>query len=218
MRRLHSTTRGITGRFSLSCPHFCRVAAGALPDLLTVSLSGEAEVFSPVFITFSGQTVSGFLRAHHMGVGRIRETWRERRRASRTGRQDGGQRLSRDRTKLPGAILNSACAGPERTSPRDGTSNHESRPVRQMKPEWSGPRSGRFPAQCRGCRGTGETSPCPFTRKGQKNYLRIHRERNSPLNRNMRRLHSTTGEITGRFSLPCPHSCQVAAGALPDLT
>ncbi len=101
MRRLHSTTRGITGRFSLSCPHFCRVAAGALPDLLTVSLSGEAEVFSPVFITFSGQAVAGLLRAHRRGVGRIRETWRERRRASRTGRQDGGQRAGRDRTSSP---------------------------------------------------------------------------------------------------------------------
>ncbi len=91
------------------------------------------------FITFSGQAVAGLLRAYRRGVGRIRETWRERRRASRTGRQDGGQRACRDRTKLPGAILNSACAGPERASPRDGTSNHESRPVRQMKPEWSGP-------------------------------------------------------------------------------
>ncbi len=176
----------------LLCPHFCRVAADALPGLLNISLSGEAKVFSPVFITFSGRAVAALLRAHRRGVGRIRETWRERRRTSRTGRQDGGQRAGRDKAV-------------------------ESRPVRQMKPEWSGPRSGRFPAPCRGCRGPGETSPCPFTRKGQKNYLRIHSERNSLRDRNVRRLHSTTREITGRFSLPSPHSCQVAADALPDL-
>ena len=44
---------------------------------------------------------------------------RERRRTSRTDRQDGGQRIGRDR-------------------------DVESGPVRQMKPEWSIPRSGRF--------------------------------------------------------------------------
>jgi len=42
---------------------------------------------------------------------------------------DGGQRRIEPQTKLPGAILNSACAGPEGTSLRDGTSNRElSRP------------------------------------------------------------------------------------------
>ena len=35
---------------------------------------------------------------------------------------DGGQRRTEPGTKLPGAILNSACAGPEGASPMDGTS------------------------------------------------------------------------------------------------
>ncbi|QJT82239.1 hypothetical protein C0557_20225 [Kosakonia sp. MUSA4] len=57
---------------------------------------------------------------------------------------DGGQ-ANRDTTKLPGAILNSACAGPEGASPRDGTSNGElSRPQADDR-EVSAVRSTDFP-------------------------------------------------------------------------
>ncbi len=72
-------------------------------------------------------------------------------------RPEGGQRLSRGKDAA-------------------------SQPVRQMKPEWSGPRSGRFSAPCRGSRGTSETSPWPFTRNAYEEYPRINRERNRPLN------------------------------------
>ncbi len=56
------------------------------------------------------------------GVG-PRRNRRTEGRMTRSGRQGWRPEAKRDRTKLPGAILNSACAGPVGASPMDGTSN-----------------------------------------------------------------------------------------------
>ena len=72
--------------------------------------------------------------------------------------------------------MNDVNVGPEGVSPMDGTNKAvreagrdrdvESCPVRQMKPEWSVPRSGSFQRHAGGHGGAGETPPVPFTRSG----------------------------------------------------
>jgi hypothetical protein len=81
-------------------------------------------------------------------------TARGLRRIKKTGGNAGAHPGLTARTKTPGAFLNDASVGPEGVSPMDGTNKTvreagrdrdvESCPVRQMKPEWSVPRSGSF--------------------------------------------------------------------------
>ncbi|MEF3097773.1 hypothetical protein QFJ66_00310, partial [Raoultella terrigena] len=81
-------------------------------------------------------------------------TARGLRRIKKTGENAGAHPGLAARTKTPGAFLNDAGVGPEEVSPKDGTNKTdreagrdrdvESCPVRQMKPEWSVPRSGSF--------------------------------------------------------------------------
>ncbi|KJF87783.1 hypothetical protein UA70_25030 [Raoultella planticola] len=80
---------------------------------------------------------------------------RERRRTSRTDRQDGGQRIGRDR-------------------------DVESGPVRQMKPEWNIPRSGRFSAMPGVMGGRAKTPPHAVHPQRVYEKWWIHRERNMP--------------------------------------
>ena len=65
---------------------------------------------------------------------------------TRAGRQGWRPEAKRDRTKLPGAILNNACVGPEGASPRDGTSNLESSRPQAAGREVSAVRSTDFSA------------------------------------------------------------------------
>lgn len=82
------------------------------------------------------------------------ENWRERRRASRTGRQDGGQRAVETRMSSPPVPPDEA--GVERTAQR------------------------QFSAPCGGSWGAGETPPMPFTRRGCDEIERKVGERNIP--------------------------------------
>ena len=82
------------------------------------------------------------------------ENWRERRRASRTGRQDGGQRAVETGMSSPPVPPDEA--GVERTAQR------------------------QFSAPCGGSWGAGETPPMPFTRRGRDEIERKVGERNSP--------------------------------------
>ncbi|KDM05241.1 hypothetical protein AE06_02583 [Klebsiella variicola] len=82
------------------------------------------------------------------------ENWRERRRASRTGRQDGGQRAVETRMSSPPVPPDEA--GVERTAQR------------------------QFSAPCWGSWGAGETPPMPFTRRGRNEIVRKVGERNIP--------------------------------------
>ncbi|CAH1468356.1 Uncharacterised protein [Klebsiella quasipneumoniae] len=82
------------------------------------------------------------------------ENWRERRRAS-------------------GLAARTAARGRSRQGCRV-------RPFRQMKPEWSGPRSGNFQRHAGGHGGGGRNAPMPFTRRGRDEIERKVGERNSP--------------------------------------
>ncbi len=77
---------------------------------------------------------------------------------TRAGRQGWRPEAKRDRTKLPGAILNSACAGPEGASPMDGTSNHESSRPQAAGRKVSAVRSTDFMAGRGDCKG-GRVAP-----------------------------------------------------------
>lgn len=93
------------------------------------------------------------------GLGRIKKT----------GGNAGAHPGLTARTKTPGAFLNDVNVGPEGVSPMDGTNkavreagrdrDAESCPVRQMKPEWSAPRSGSFQRHAGG-HGGGRNAPC----------------------------------------------------------
>ncbi len=91
---------------------------------------------------------------------------------TRSGRHGWRTEANRDRTKLPGAISNSACAGPEGASPMDGTSKPSSRMERVSRVEPAavrhagGERSAqhRFPRGAAGIdKGSAAASLVPFT-------------------------------------------------------
>ncbi|ATX93334.1 hypothetical protein AM348_17715 [Citrobacter freundii] len=75
-------------------------------------------------------------------------------RTEETARRDAGSAPTRQAddirriTKLPGAILNSACAGPEGVSPRDGANNRAAT---------------IFPPGAWDARETAVSLPCTFT-------------------------------------------------------
>ena len=143
------------------CDAVSAMLAGRLPPWLAKRLNRDnpladpAGLFLPPQGTFfqqgkrrrTGTKVTAGGWAHQ-------ENWRERRRASRTGRQDGGQRAVETRMSSPPVPPDEA--GVERTAQR------------------------QFSAPCWGSWGAGETPPMPFTRRGRNEIVRKVGERNIP--------------------------------------
>ena len=129
---------------------------GASGNVVLVARRPRGPFFTPAGTSFlsARQAPQDRDKSNSGGSWAHQENWRERRRASRTGRQDGGQRAVETGMSSPPVPPDEA--GVERTAQR------------------------QFSAPCGGSWGAGETPPMPFTRRGRDEIERKVGERNSP--------------------------------------